>query len=141
VNLENPSENRQYLRLESAFSVEFTIVRLQGDLPGINWENGQTQNVSRGGLGLETENLAESTIRYLSTQNIYLDLRIHVPLTRLPIKAVCEVAWFEPSDDGKPGKYFIGLKFRSIAPNDLKKILGHANWRKLLSRIFNRSNR
>ena len=124
-------DKRQYKRLPSAYPVEFTIVRLQGDLPGIDWVKGQTQNVSTAGLCLETELLDDSTITYLAKENIYLDLRIQTPFSSSAVKTVGEVAWYKKEDS----RYTIGIKFRDIVEADLKKLLGRAKISKVLSKF------
>lgn len=131
------SDKRKYVRLKSTFSIQFTIVHLQGDLPGLGWKEGQTRDVSKGGLGLETSELDESTIRFLNKEDIYLDLRIKVPLSSEPVKAVCDIAWFEPMKDN-PSQYFIGMKFRSITSENLKRILKHASWQKFIPDFIKR---
>ena len=117
------SDKRKYIRLKKILPIQFTIVRLQGDLPGIDWENGETRDVSSGGLCLETKTLSDSTIRFLNQHNIYLDLRISTALKEI-IKSVAEVAWYEKIDNKNAHYYRIGLKFRSIAASDLNKIIG-----------------
>ena len=128
---QNSQENRKYVRLESVFPVDFTIVRLQGDLPGIDWQRAQTNNVSEEGMCLETSQLTESTIKFLSQQNIMLELRMFIPPTQPAIKAVGEVVWYQKEND----KFIIGLKFRSIIRSELDRILKHARWFKGVSTI------
>lgn len=120
--LKASADNRTYLRLEYAVPVEFTIVRLQGDLPGLDWEKGSTSDVSKGGLCLKTNKLSESTIKFLDHQNIYLEVRMHLPLTAEPIKAVTELVWYKKDNN----KFVIGLKYRSISSIDAGRILKFA---------------
>ncbi|VAW12822.1 hypothetical protein MNBD_BACTEROID05-277 [hydrothermal vent metagenome] len=119
-------DQRKYKRLSSSFPVEFTIVRLQGNLPGINWEKGCTRNVSKTGLCLETSQLSEATMNFLSNENIFLDLRIQVPLSPKAVKAVGEVVWFRKKKDEGQEHYYVGLHFRSIPHSSLKLMLRHA---------------
>ncbi len=95
MNKKKSSDQRRYIRLKSVFFVKFTIIHLQEGIPGIGWRQGYTSNVSKEGIGLESTELNESTIKYLNQQDVYLKVRIYVPLTRTPINAVCEVAWFK----------------------------------------------
>ena len=118
-------ENRQYVRLPEPLPVEFTIVRLQGDLPGLDWARGVTRNVSRGGLCLETKELSEAMIKYLAHENIYLDLRMSLPFQSPSIKAVGDIVWYR-QDAGDPKIFLIGVKFRSIIAKDLNQILRYA---------------
>ena len=125
---EEIEDQRQYVRLKSVCPIEFTIVRLQSDLLGMDWQKGHTSNVSRGGLCLETEELRDTVIKYLKQQNLYLELRIHVPLAHAPIRAVAEVAWYRKIGEEMSHAYIIGLKFRSVVEKDLNRIIGRARW-------------
>jgi len=118
-------DNREYLRLESAFPIEFTIVRLQGDLPGINWLNGCTRNVSKGGICLETDKLDEHTSKFISDENVFLELKLFVPPTQPPMKAVTEILWHKKMSDNK---MMLGLKFRTVAKTDINRLMKHAKW-------------
>jgi hypothetical protein len=129
--LPDVSNRRVFVRLPSNFPVEYTIVRLQGDLPGITWQQGHTCNVSKGGLCLETGFLDESVWRFINRQHIYLEVKIHVPFVTAPVKAVAEVQWFRKIQEGDLTSYLVGLKFRSIIASELNQILRQAkgvNW-------------
>lgn len=123
VHLQTSEDHRQYKRLKAAMPIKFSIVRLQGNLPGLGWENAKTHNVSKGGLCLETESLSPTIIKFLHDHNIFLDLEIFIPFASQPIKAVCDMAWYKT--DATTGHCMIGVKFRSIAPENVKKILKH----------------
>lgn len=125
--LTNPEDQRKYVRLKTVVAVDFTIVRLQEDLLGIDWEKGSVSNISRGGLCLETDSLNESIIKFLKKENVLLDLRLHVPFLPKSIKAVADVAWYKENSKHSSKKYVIGLEFQSIAPENLKILLAHAN--------------
>ncbi len=128
----NFEEKREYKRLKTAFFIKFTPISLQEALPGLGCQQGYTFNVSEGGIGLETGDLTASTIKYLNTQDILLDVYIYIPVDQEPIKAVCSVAWFQLQEERADGQqvYFIGLSFRSIVEEDLKKILSYTGWMK-----------
>lgn len=128
---QNPSEQRKYVRLKTVFPVDFTIVRLQTDLPGVEWLRGYTDNVSQGGMCLETSDIRESLVNYLFKENIYLELKIHVPLSVKPVRAVGELAWKEKSNVEGTVRFKLGLKFHSITKPDLNTIMSFAhglNW-------------
>lgn len=129
------SDRREYIRLDSVFPVEFNIIRLQGDLPGMEWQQGYTCNISEGGLCLETVQVNESTLKFLLSQNIYLGIRMRIPITKPAIKAVAEVAWYSKEPNSHPEKFFIGLKFRTISRLELDRILKHARWYKFSTKI------
>ncbi|MCA9408266.1 MAG: PilZ domain-containing protein [Candidatus Omnitrophica bacterium] len=120
----NVIENRKYKRLETHIPIDFTIVRINSELPGVDWEKGLTCNVSRGGLCLETDELSENTIRFLSKEGIYLDMRIHAPIASAPVKAVGEIVWHKSLDPKNSKHYMIGVKYQSITDENLNKIMG-----------------
>jgi len=132
---ERRKDKRRYVRLEKIVPVDFTIVRLQGDLPGLSWQRGRTRNVSQEGLGLETEHLDESTIVFLNKEQVYLEARLHVAGHK-PLKAVCEVVWHEPLEGKDTGRYLLGLKFRSIAAQDLRILIGRARWKNIWRKML-----
>ena len=130
--LVDPENRRKYVRLESCYPVEFSIVRLQGDLPGISCEKGFTQNVSEGGLCLETASLEYHVFKYLIDNHIYLELKIQAPLPLAPIKAIGEARWFRETT---PGHYMIGINFRSIPKDYLGLLIGQTRWINCLMRV------
>lgn len=130
------ADHRQYLRLPSVIPVAFSIVHLQDQVIGIGWLKGTTQNVSEGGMCLETASLNESMIHYLSKANILLDLRLSVPSVKTPIKAIAEVAWSKRIENEESKSFIIGLKFKSIVADDLKTILGQAKTFVVTSRLI-----
>lgn len=119
-------EKRKYIRIDGVFPVEFTIVRLQGDLPGIDWRHGQTSNVGEGGLCLETSEINDSIVEFLHRESVMLELKIPVPPTKPPIRAVGEIAWVKKIERAGPPLFYIGLKFRSISSVELDRLLWHA---------------
>ncbi len=119
-------DKRQFIRLKVLLPVDFSIVRLQGDLPGLDWQKGVTRDISRGGLGLKTEEVSESTIKYLNKQNILLEVRISAAEKGRMIRIVGEVAWYEPIEKPNKRSYLIGLKYHSIKNEDLSYLLSLA---------------
>ena len=120
------AEHREYVRLHSSFPVDFTIVRLQGDLLGLDWQQATTQNISLEGICIETHNLREPTIKYFRDENVLLELRMKIPPDKPYIKAVCDVMWYHRQGAEENSKFIIGLKFRSIQQKELDRILWHA---------------
>ena len=124
--LDQGPEQRRYVRLHSSFPVDFSIVRLQGDLPGLDWQQATTQSISQEGICIESFNLTEPTIKYFRDQSIFLELRLKIPPDKPYIKAVCDVMWYEKEGTEDNPKFIIGLKFRSIQQKELDRILWHA---------------
>ena len=124
---------RKFTRLDWRYPVEFTIVNFQENLPGIGWQGGFTQNVSAEGMCLESVSLPPTAIQYLKREKICLKLRLNIPPTDMPVKAVGEVMWFVK---GEKNQYTLGLRFLTIADDDLKGILRYAHWKKNLRKIL-----
>jgi PilZ domain len=118
---QDPLGKRKYLRLNIKISVEFTVLRVNRELVGLDWQTGHTCNVSSGGLCLETELLNSATIKHLVDQQNYLELRVHLPDGgSKPIRVIGALMWHKPM----MGKhYMIGLEFRTIANEDLQALL------------------
>ena len=125
-NNKNDFEKRAFIRLKSSLDAQFTIVRLQGDLPGLDRQKGTVKDISRGGLGLRTDELSESTIKYLNKQNILLEVKVSVPSREQPLRVVGEVAWHNVDPSAKKKTYLIGLKYHSIKSEDLNLLLSLA---------------
>ena len=130
-------DSRGFLRLHNVCPVDYTIVRLQSGLPGVAWHKGKINNVSAGGLCLETRELKEPTIRHLISERIMLEMKIHLPLMLKPIRAVGEIQWYEmaaPSET-EP-KALLGVKFRNIPASSLRLLLFQAKILSFFSRMI-----
>ena len=124
---------RKFTRLDWYYPVEFTIVSLNEALPGIGWKQGSTCNVSAEGLCLEFVDLEAATLKYLQKQNTSMKLRLNIPPTEMPVKAVGEVVWYAKDSNNK---FTIGLRFTTIVDDDLKNILRYAHWKKTLRKLI-----
>ncbi len=129
----NKKELRKFVRLKWQYPVEFTIISFGEDLPGIGWQQGMTQNVSAEGMSLEAVDVHPITLEYLQKHDIYLKLQLNIPTTEMPVKATGEVVWHHPDNEGG---FTVGLRFKTMADEDLKRILRHAHWKMFVQRIF-----
>ncbi len=120
----DPINNRKYLRTNVRIPVEFTIVRLTDELLGIDWEQGETCNVSEGGFCLETCKLGESTIQYLKKEVAQLDIRVELPGSDQKIKVFGKIMWHKELES--EGCFMLGIHFLSIVKPDLKQIIKFA---------------
>lgn len=118
------AEKRKYFRTARKIPVDFSVVDQQEMLlPGVGWQKGQTVNVSKGGVCLETQTLNESTIKYLNQQGILLALKFHVPLLGHPVNAIAQIAWHEKKVTPAGAQFVLGLKYRSIKTADMQTLL------------------
>ena len=86
----DPREQRKYIRLNSVFPVEFVLYSDKGKETSV-WFQGYTCNISRGGLCLETIGLDDATASAINKSGSCLNLKVHIPVGRPPIKAVAQV--------------------------------------------------
>lgn len=124
----NYLEKRRFIRLSSIFPVAFHIISKRNQSSSNFWIQGYTSNVSKGGLCIETVQLSDEDFNFLKNNNGLLDLRVSIPLADPSKKAVGEVSWIRKEKRHGNAKFYIGVKFSSIAALDLKKILKHAKW-------------
>lgn len=124
------SERRQYIRLDSVFPVGFAIVGLDAKTVLAGCLQGFTNNVSKGGLCLEVNNLVPEMAKKISARQVKIDLNIEMPLYTGAVKAQAAVAWVKQSADC-PSKYYIGLIYESIDPCDSEKIIRYARVKKM----------
>ncbi len=124
------AQRRQYLRLDSAFPVEFQLASPQEKNSLSEWLQGFTSNIGKGGLCLQVNNLKPELARLLKDRNAKLSLKIEMPLGRKPVNAAGVLAWMEEAA-GSPGKYFIGLSYEQINARENKRIMRYAWGKKL----------
>jgi hypothetical protein len=128
-----PSTNqRQYHRIGTKIAIDFTVTRLQDEIIGIDWEKGFTNNISGGGIRLETIKVSKQVIAFLDKNDLFLECILHIPFQK-PIRTVCEVMWAK-CDDKKDNHYHLGLEFRSIGKQELKLLMNEVKWHKRLSK-------
>ncbi|MBI4982044.1 MAG: PilZ domain-containing protein [Candidatus Omnitrophica bacterium] len=124
-------ERRKYIRLDSAFPVQFRLESIQGESLLSGWIQGFTSNISWGGICLSVNNLDSEFALLLKEHKARIALEIEMPLGVYPVKAMAEVAWVK---DVKPqsGKYLIGLHYLSIEQPGNKRIMRYARSKRML---------
>lgn len=115
-------DRRRYKRLENVMPVHFKVAELQGDLLGIEKQMGFTSNVSRGGICLEVVHINHSIIEYLQKKELFLELKIFLPVPYRQVRAVGRVAWSCAKDEEGEG-YMLGVEFETIKDADLKALM------------------
>ncbi len=129
-NKQYNEEKRKYIRLKSVFPVEFLVLPTSVNKLGTSyWRQGYTCNVSGGGICLETTDLDKKTLEALINKSP-LDIRLRLHLMRPMIQAKTEVAWIKKEEEGGRFRFYIGLRFFKIAPQDLNRLLRQARWHK-----------
>ena len=103
-------ERRRFMRIGTQLKADFFA-------KGASMASGeaQIQNFSREGLGV----LFHGPIR----KGEHVDLTLKLPGDNTPILATGEVTWTQPSGEKSQSRMGAGLKFRSIKPLDLARLL------------------
>ncbi|MBI4706843.1 MAG: PilZ domain-containing protein [Candidatus Omnitrophica bacterium] len=124
-------ERRKYIRLDSAFPVQFRLESLEGENILSGWLQGFTSNISSGGICLSVNNLDPLFAALLKEHKVRITLEIEMPLGVYPVKALSEVAWVK---DIKPqsGRYLVGLHYLSIEQSGNKRIVRYARSKRML---------
>lgn len=123
-------EYRKYIRLDSVFPVQFRLLSLDAKSSLSDILQGFTNNISKGGICLEVNNLNPDLVRLIKDQQAKLSLDIDMPLNR-PVKAKAKIAWVKEIIGTPPNKYFIGLRYEEIDSGQNKKIMHYALTKKL----------
>jgi len=124
------AERRQYIRLDSAFPVQFRILSLDGEKALSDWLQGFTNNISKGGVCLAVNNLKPELAKLIKDRQVKLFLDIEMPLAAMPVPATAKVAWVKEVT-GQPNKYLIGLSYEEIAATANIRIMRYAMAKRL----------
>ncbi|MFH0791202.1 MAG: hypothetical protein V2A64_06175 [Candidatus Omnitrophota bacterium] len=122
-------ERRKYIRLDSVFPVQFRILSLDGKEFLSDWLQGFTNNIAKGGVCLEVNNLKPELIQVINTKDIKLALDIEIPLNSCPAAAEVKISWIREAA-GQPNKYIMGLNYIEIAGRQNSRIIHYARMKK-----------
>ena len=128
-------ERRQYVRLNSAFPVEFQILDANGAEVLSSWMEGFTSNISRGGMRLIIKGVNAETGALLTKKDIQLSLSIRIPMTAKPTEATARVIWLNKVEGVEPVQYHMGIKYLMIERVGFKRIMRYAHWRSFVGRL------
>ena len=118
-------ERRKYVRLDSVFPVQFRLLSLDGKVLLSEWMQGFTNNIGKGGICLEVNNLRDSDASLIRNNQAMLSLKIEMPVSKRPVEATSKPAWVRLVP-GAQAKYLIGLAYHTIDPKQGARILRHA---------------
>ena len=122
-------ERRKYLRLDSAFPVEFRLLTLDGQGIFSGWLQGFTSNIGDGGICLSVNNLDPELAKLLREGQSKLSIAMELPVSKSPIKATAKVSWIKEIL-GEPNKTLIGLNYERIIPGENRRIMRYAHFKK-----------
>ncbi|MBI4972344.1 MAG: PilZ domain-containing protein [Candidatus Omnitrophica bacterium] len=125
-------ERRQYIRLDSVFPVEFQLISPDTKFAFSEWLQGFTNNIGKGGLCLEVNNLRPQLAKLLEAHKAKLSLKIEMPLGRGIIDAIGIVSWIKETP-GALDKYSLGLSYEEIDPKQNNRLIHYALARRLFA--------
>lgn len=115
-------QDREYMRLESAFPVEFQ--KAEADSGGqINILQGLTKDLSRTGMQIETVAAKGSRLDDNMPNGTKLKLVINIPSETHATIAFATVRWIRKTEDITVDRYSLGVSYDDIAKPDLDKII------------------
>lgn len=129
-------ERREYIRLETVFPIEFRVVSEDGLRPLSGLIQCFTNNIGRGGMCIEVNDLDDALADNLRKKTAKLSLTIHIPLSGEPVKALATVAWLRKVKETYPNKYMIGISYDVIDERARRRIMGYARWLRLRPKII-----
>ncbi|MBN1913032.1 MAG: PilZ domain-containing protein, partial [Candidatus Omnitrophica bacterium] len=94
------------------------------------WLQGFTNNISRGGICLEINNLNPLLAEKIHSQEVRLSLVLEIPVSKDTVKARARIAWVRRMA-GQNDRYLLGLSYEEISPLDNNRIMRYA-WVKRL---------
>ncbi len=136
-------EKRRYIRLNSVFPVEFSLIFIDGRAPSKKYQ-AFTHDISRGGLCIRVRDLEPADAEALLQKEAKLRLSINTstPLFAKPIYATCNIAWVEQAKKDASGtlcppgtSYNIGVAYEQILPKHRNQIINYARRLKWEPRI------
>ncbi|MFH1753339.1 MAG: PilZ domain-containing protein, partial [Candidatus Omnitrophota bacterium] len=123
----SPEQKREYIRLESAFPVEFQNLARPAASEAQLYQ-GFTRNISKTGICVETFTVRGKKIEDLKPNDTKLKLIISIPSESESTIAQGSIIWINKTEDMTVDKYTMGISFDEIAKPDLENIMKHALW-------------
>jgi len=133
--MQEHTNNRKYIRLNSVFPVEFSLCFTSAKTISEEYQ-GFTSNISEGGLCLNIKNLKADDERLIMQHKAAFKLSISVPLFAKPVYAMADIAWSKRDENDSSHKsLLVGLSYKDIQPKDKNRIINYARRLKWLPRI------
>lgn len=128
-------ERRRYLRLKIIFPVEFRILD-EERRPLSCWQQGFTHDISSKGLRLIINVIDLALWKNIKKQNPLLELKLRIPLSGRVLDFLGKVIWSEEAGPQEEGRFFVGLEFYTIQPQNLSALLRFSYLRYFIPRII-----
>ncbi len=135
---DNGSERRQYLRLDSAFPIEFQLIDPSDRTAISELREGFTRNVGKGGMGIFAKTLKEQDKSFFDfvPRRTKVKLVINIPLDSDPIESFATVEWIEKTAGPIVDTYLFGVSYDFINEIDYDKIMSYVKWLRLRPKLI-----
>lgn len=128
-------QEREYMRLEFAFPVEFQKEEEPKEHE-FNIHQGFTKNISKSGMCIETLTVRGKKLEDLIPNKTKLKLIMNIPSEAQATIARATVRWVRKTEDMAVDRYYIGVSYDDIAEPDLEKIIRYVLWFRRKPDIF-----
>ena len=119
-------ERRQTLRLEVPLTVRFRITNTEGKGTASRVLHGETGNVSREGLCIETNTVEADGLHVfgdtLMIRSSEIAMEIDLPGEGDPLRCVGKVVWYDRSKEGAPFRFRVGVQLTRIDEEEKKRL-------------------
>ncbi|MCX5696721.1 MAG: PilZ domain-containing protein [Candidatus Omnitrophica bacterium] len=123
-------ERRKYLRLDSAYPVQFKFINADTNEELSSWIQGFTSDIGKGGICLKVHKFGPEFIQLLKEGRALIVLELDMPITKKPVPAKATISWFNFLE-GDPEKCLIGLNYSEIDPRENNKIMRFTRSKKI----------
>jgi len=123
-------EQRQYVRLDTVFPVQFRLISPDGKSNLTDWLQGFTNNLGKGGICLCVNNLRPEFAQLIKEHKVKVSLAIDLPISRKAVDAEAYASWMK-EDPLAPGRYYFGLNYENIDAAANSGLMRYAWGRKL----------
>lgn len=122
------NEKREFIRLDSAFPVEFQKIKGPDDDGEADVHQGFTANVSKTGMSIEALMVHGRPLADILPGRTRLKLFINIPDETRTIIAPSTVKWVNKAEEGAVDRYSIGVSYDDLQEPDLERIMNYALW-------------
>lgn len=122
------SDKRFFIRFHTVFPIEFRMVNTGEPPSSTPWLQGYTNNLSRGGLCLETVFLTGEALSLLEREGTLIEMSIRVPFSSHPVTVSAKYVWFRADHREDRDKFYVGAKFFEISSAHLSRLITAAKW-------------
>jgi len=115
-------EKREYVRLSSALPVRIKFLNLDGTPLSERILNGETTNISGGGLLIKAEVPETRMITGMLENKVALGIEVDIPEQAEPLRIIGRTSWLTIDEDDE-ARCFLGVTFREMTRECLDKII------------------